>query len=134
MKKTVLLNAPLSRIVAQMGHTDGLCIADAGLPIPLGPERIDLAVSPNIPRFIEVLDAVLDELVVERVLLAEEIRERNLDVLEMILPRIAQFRSCEVLYVPHSEFKQRSSESQAIVRTGEFSPFANIILYSGVPF
>ena len=77
MKKTVLLNAPVSRLIASMGHTDSLCIADAGLPVPEESERIDLAVTRGIPSFPDVLSAVLDELEVERALCAEEIKEKK---------------------------------------------------------
>ena len=45
MKRGKLLNAPLSALVAQMGHTDEITVCDAGLPIPAGPERIDLALT-----------------------------------------------------------------------------------------
>ena len=51
MKKTGLLNKDLSEVIAGMGHRDMLVIADAGLPIPPNVRRIDLAVSPNLPRF-----------------------------------------------------------------------------------
>jgi D-ribose pyranase len=32
-----------------MGHGDALCVADAGLPIPNGVPRIDLAFAPGSP-------------------------------------------------------------------------------------
>jgi D-ribose pyranase len=56
MKKSSLINAPVSRVVASMGHTDALCIADAGLPISSRTERIDLAVKPGLPPFLDVLE------------------------------------------------------------------------------
>lgn len=131
MKNSRLLNAPLSHAIALMGHTDGLCIADAGLPIPDEPQRIDLALTPGLPRFLDVLDAVLDELVVESVLLAQEIKEKNPDLHQAVLERLS---TASISYTSHKEFKRRSRDSRTVVRTGEFSPFANIILYSGVPF
>ncbi|SUB14264.1 D-ribose pyranase [Pantoea agglomerans] len=51
MKKGRLLNAELSHVIARLGHTDTLTIADAGLPIPAGPQRIDLALTPGTPDF-----------------------------------------------------------------------------------
>jgi len=134
MKKTPLLNAELSHIVATMGHTDGLCLADAGLPIPravAGPRRIDLAVSPSLPSFVEVLDVILTELVVEHIVLAEEIRQRNPKILEAVLKR---FVGVKLSYIPHEEFKKAVADVRAVVRTGECSPYANIILHSGVVF
>ena len=134
MKKTALLNAPLSKVIAAMGHTDALCIADAGLPIPDGPnapERIDLALTRNIPAFLDVLDAVLKELLVERAVVAGEIREMNPSVLEGIQSRLGE---TPLEYVSHEEFKSLTAGSRAVVRTGECAPYANILLYSGVPF
>lgn len=131
LKKTALLNAPLSHLVASMGHTDSLCIADAGLPIPSGPERIDLAVTRGLPGFLDVLTAVLEELVVERVVVAEEIRSGNVQILESLRGMLGDV---PIEFVSHEQFKSLSSGSRGIVRTGECTPYANILLYSGVPF
>ncbi len=67
MKKTLLLNSALSRIVAEAGHGDLICVADAGLPIPAGPERIDLSVSPGLPSTLQLLNALSSELCVESI-------------------------------------------------------------------
>ncbi len=142
MKKTQLLNASVSRIVAEMGHTDGLCIADAGLPIPVStdfPARIDLAVSPGVPSFLEVLRAVLSEIVVERVLMAEEIKTMNPSMWEAVYKLLKPELSAEaaggcIEYLSHEKFKKRTHETRAVLRTGECSPYSNIILYSGVAF
>lgn len=139
MKKTTLLNAPLSAAIARMGHTDGLVICDAGLPIPQGPERIDLAVTPGLPGFLDVLKATVSELQVERVLIATEMAEVSPgleEALRGVLADIAaaQNRPVALEAVPHAEFKRRTADTTAIVRTGECTPYANVILYSGVPF
>jgi len=131
MKKTPLINAPVSRVIATMGHTDALCIADAGLPISSLTERIDLAVKPGLPPFLDVLGAVLEELVVERAVVAGEIREKSPGVLEGIRRLLGDIT---IDFVPHEEFKKLTERSKAVVRTGECTPYANVILYSGVPF
>ena len=43
MKKSGIINQPLATAIAGLGHLDMVVIADAGLPIPDGPRRIDLA-------------------------------------------------------------------------------------------
>ncbi|OAQ13925.1 D-ribose pyranase [Bibersteinia trehalosi Y31] len=139
MKKTTLLNAPLSHTIATLGHTDGLTICDAGLPISSSQHCIDLALTKGIPDFISTLQTVLAELFVEKILLAEEIKQINPQIHEQLLLIIQQTESIqgnhiEMAYVPHSEFKIQSNQAKAVVRTGECSPYANIILYSGVPF
>ena len=72
MKKTPLLHAELSGLIARLGHGDLLVIGDAGLPIPDGPQRIDLAVTANLPRFIDVVGAVLNEMQVESAVIDKE--------------------------------------------------------------
>lgn len=139
MKSGRLLNSELSLAIARMGHGDSLVIADAGLPIPHGPERIDLALTRGIPSFTATLETVLDELRIERIVVAEEIRTRNpgqLAEIERILSAYGTRTGAavEVAFVPHEEFKRRSGEALAVVRTGECSPYSNVILQSGVVF
>ena len=131
MKKTTLLNQPLSAVIAGMGHTDTLTIGDCGLPIPEGPERIDLALVKGIPTFLQTLDAVLEELCVEHVTIASEMRTQNPELYEEIQKR---FAGITVTEIGHEQFKLNSARSRAIVRTGEYKPYANIILRSGVTF
>ncbi len=131
MKKTALLNTALSETISMMGHTDMLVIGDAGLPIPPGPRRIDLAVTRGIPGFLDTLRAVLSEMQVQSIIVASETAERSPEILQGIqtlLPGIpAEF-------ISHEEFKARTAASRAMVRTGEFTPYANIILVAGVVF
>ena len=139
MKKSVLLNAPISRVVAQMGHTDGLCIADAGLPIPRDVERIDLAVRKGLPAFLEVLETVTSEMCVERALIATETRDQQPVFHNAILAHLSilereQGKAIAVDYAEHVAFKQQTEACRAVVRTGECTPFANIILFAGVTF
>lgn len=131
MKKTTLLNSDLSRVISRMGHTQTLTIGDAGLPVPKGVERIDLAVVKGLPGFLDVLDAVLTELHVEKIVLAEEIKTVNPEMEADVLKR---FPGIAVEYVPHETFKKCTQSSEAIVRTGETKAYSNIILQSGVTF
>lgn len=131
MKKIGLLNYPLSAVIAQMGHGDTLAIADAGLPVPPTTERIDLAVSEGVPAFLAVLEATLKELQVEKAILAEEIKARSSLMHEKI---VALLGNTPVEYVSHEAFKAMTEESVAVVRTGEFTPYCNVLLVSGVVF
>ncbi len=131
MKKSGILNDNLSKLIAEMGHTDELVIADAGLPIPVNSNRIDLALKKGIPSFIDVLKAVLEELVIEKAILASEIKEVSPELHQEIL---AVIKGIPVDYCPHEEFKEQTSKVRGIVRSGETTPYANIILVSGVDF
>ena len=131
MKRTTLLHAELSEVIARLGHGDLLVIGDAGLPIPDGPRRIDLAVSANVPRFHDVLAAVLAEMQVEGAMIAEEFAPINPSV-HADLRR--QLGDTPISLLSHEQFKAATRGARAIVRTGEFSPYANVILRAGVVF
>ena len=131
MKKTSLLNSELSYVIATLGHLDTLVIADAGLPIPAETVRIDLALTQGIPGAIQTLKVVLEEMKVEKVILAEEARERNPQFLADVQKLLADV---SVEFVSHDEFKTRTASARAVVRTGEFAPYANVILVAGVVF
>ena len=131
MKKTGLLNKDLSEVIASLGHRDMLVIADAGLPIPQGVRRIDLAVSPNVPRFLDVVQAVLGELQVEEAMVASEMAERSPATLDALVTVLGAVPVSEVL---HEQLKSHAARAAAVVRTGEFTPYANVILVAGVVF
>lgn len=133
MKKTLLLHAELSHCIASLGHGDILVIADAGLPIPAQVQRIDLAVSLGVPSLQAVLQAVLSEMQVERASIAQEA------LLNDMPPDWYQAYRGQGLPEPfeavsHEQLKKLSQQARAIVRTGEATPYANIILYAGVCF
>jgi D-ribose pyranase len=133
MKKNVLLNSEISYEISKLGHTQTITIGDAGLPVPPAVKRIDLAVAKQIPAFLDVLDAVLTEMKIEKITLAEEIDGRAPELKEQILRRFPQGEA-EIEYVPHEQLKQLTERSAAVIRTGETTPYANIILTSGVTF
>ena len=128
MKKGNLINHPLSNLIASLGHTDEIVIADAGLSIPKETQRIDLALTRGIPTFEETLRAVLEEMYVEKAYVSKEIADYSPQVLELIQASIGDM---PVEQIPHPQFKERTKKSRAIIRTGEFTPYANVILVSG---
>lgn len=131
MKKNGVLNSEIAKVLARMGHTDYIVISDCGLPIPDETKRIDLALSKGVPSFSEVLTTILDDFVVEKAILALEIKTNNGELLKEI-ERSCQLNNVE--YVTHEEFKILTKRAKAVIRTGECSPYANIILHSGVIF
>lgn len=135
MKKNGTINADISRVLSYMGHTDTLAIGDCGLPIPDETERIDLALKLGVPSFMEVLREIAKEMKIEKVVLAEEIREKNPGILEEILTLVNEMDTeCEIEYISHTELKARTKVCKAVIRTGETTPYANIILQSACLF
>lgn len=139
MKKNNLINSEISYAIAKMGHKDMLTICDSGLPIPKESQRIDVAIRKGIPSFIEVLETILDELRIEEVIIAREIKEVSPQMYQSIMDRIKGIETKEnievkITEVEHEQFKEMTKQSTCIVRTGEYTPYANIILKSGVVF
>ncbi|MGA9409730.1 MAG: D-ribose pyranase [Roseobacter sp.] len=124
MKKSGVLHNELAQLIASLGHGDLLVIEDAGLPVPPGVRCIDLAVTLGVPRFLEVLDAVTQEMAIESAFRAAKAG----DIGQQIDARVAATQ------VSHEEFKTRSATARAIVRTGEATPYANVGLVAGVVF
>ena len=131
MRNTKLLNSQISSVISEMGHTDTLAIGDCGLPIPKDVKRIDLAIIKNLPTFMDTLKAVLLELEIEEVTLAVETAEVSKKLYEEIEKEIGDVR---INFVSHEQLKEDLKECRAVIRTGEQTPYANIILKSGVVF
>lgn len=128
MKKGGILHPTLNRILAETGHTDLLTICDRGFPVPIGPERLDLALVDDIPTVMDVLLAMQGEFVIDCIIAAEELAEASPQ-------RYAQlqeaFPGTEIRLMPHARFKTICPESRAVVRTGDTTPYANLIVVSG---
>jgi D-ribose pyranase len=131
MKKIGTLNQPLSEVLAGLGHMDTIVIADAGLPIPQETQRIDLALTQGIPGFIETLRVILGEIQIERAIVAEEMVVNSPKVYEQLEEIL---KGIPVDIISHEELKGRTRAARAVVRTGEYTPYANTILVSGVVF
>ncbi|NLM18583.1 MAG: D-ribose pyranase [Clostridiaceae bacterium] len=131
MKKDRIINSALISEIAYAGHTQYIVIGDAGLPIPNKVKTIDLSLVPGIISFKDALKAIDSELVYEKVILASEIKEQNEEILEEINKIVGD---TDKEFVSHDNFKLLTEKANVIVRTGETSPYANIILVCGVNF
>lgn len=127
MKKSGIINAPLSRALATLGHGHLVVIADCGLPLPDSASVPDLALVRGIPSFTQVLDAVLAEIVVEGSTAAVEARGSDVDAW-------LEDRGLQPTRISHEDLKGLLPEARLIIRTGEATPYANIVLQCGVDF
>ncbi|MCW2725741.1 MAG: ABC-type ribose transport system, auxiliary component [Frankiales bacterium] len=128
MRRDGILHPQLAAALAALGHTDTLVVADRGLPLPDGPETVQLAVVPGVPAFSVVLQAVLAEIVCQSAMVAAE---TPADALWLQTVREAV---PEVTEVPHEELKRLTWSARLVIRTGESVPYSNIVLRCGVPF
>lgn len=131
LKKQGILNSHISEVLSKLGHTDTIVIADCGLPIPEETLRIDLSLKIGSPSFIETLQTVIEDMAVEKITIAKEISENNAELEKEV---IDLFANTPILYCSHEEFKEQTKNAKAVIRTGEATPYANIILHAGVIF
>lgn len=131
MKKTGILNAQLIGLIAALGHKDTFMIGDAGMPIPKGVEIVDLILCGGVPTFEQVMDAVLAETEIEGYTIAKEIEEKNPRLLAYIQEKLPD---AEEERIDHVDLKKMSANCKFAIRTGEFTPYPNIILRAGVAF
>ncbi|GEL09159.1 D-ribose pyranase [Salisediminibacterium halotolerans] len=130
MQKHGILNRDIAEVLAKLGHTDQIVVADCGLPIPDGVKCIDLSLKLGTPSFTDVLDVVLAEMEVEHLLAAEEMKEAN----PGLYLHFTETYQPPVTWVKHEQLKKDCANVKAVIRTGENTPFANVILQAGVIF
>lgn len=131
MKKTGILNSEISRLISELGHTDKIVIADAGMPIPPHVKRIDLALKEGVPSFLETVETILREMCVQKSYVAQEMSSSSSLKRQELL---AMLPGVPVQAVSHEELKALTHQAKAVIRTGEFTPYANVILEAGVIF
>ncbi|MBB5190274.1 D-ribose pyranase [Silvimonas terrae] len=135
MKKTRLLNSAVSRVIAALGHGDMILIADAGMPTPLHApdvEIIDLALTAGTPTFAQVLEVVLSEMQVQSHVVAQEMLDGQLAPLTALNQSASLTGERQV--VSHDALKGMTHHARAFIRTGECTPYANVMLVAGVTF
>ena len=131
MKKGGILNPAICSLMAELGHQDELLIVDAGYALPPDSHVIDLTLTMGIPRFLDVLRAVADELVIEAITMASEVEEFSPKLYQEVLKIVGDI---DVDLVPHHEFKEQSLGAKGIIRTAEFTPYANVRILCGSAF
>ncbi len=128
MKKIGIINGPISSVIAHLEHSDMVTVADAGLPVPDSTQRIDIALKPGVPGFLETLEVILTEMYVEKAYVSEDVIKTSPTIYSGIKKLLGDV---PIEPLPHTEFKKISGSTRAIIRTGEFTPFANVILVAG---
>jgi D-ribose pyranase len=128
MKKGGIYHPAINHLLASTGHTDYFTISDRGFPVPVGPERIDLALTDDIPTVLDVLRAVAAEYHIDRVLIANEMREASPHRVEALRALLGDI---PLQPISHLELKRLAHSARATIRTADTCPYANLIVVSG---
>jgi len=129
MKETGFLNREISHVISMMGHMDEMIVCDAGFPIPLGVRTVDISLAKDKPTVIELLEELIKHYSVEKLVMANETKDVSPTRFKNIVGLFP--KDIPVETIPHTQFKQRSTKVKAVIRTGDFTAYSNVLLVSG---
>jgi D-ribose pyranase len=129
LKEIGILNRGVAKVISEQGHHDLLMVCDAGFATPKDVEVIDISLKVNQPRVIDLLNELKKFFSVEKIILANQTKNTNPSYFNEIISVFDD--NPEVETIDHKELKQLSSSVKAIIRTGDFTAYANVILVSG---
>ncbi len=129
MKETGCVNGQISDVISMMGHMDEMIVCDAGFPIPLGVRTVDISLAKDKPTVLELLEELVKHFSVEKLIMADETKQASPSRFNAIVAIFGKGTPVETM--PHSEFKQRSKTVKAVLRTGDFTAYSNVLLVSG---
>lgn len=129
MKEIGIVNRELARVISAQGHGDLLMVVDAGFAIPKGADIVDISLSENQPMAIDTLRELKKYFSVEKLIFANESKS----VSPSWFNRVGELfgKDVPVDMVTHQEIKDLSTRVKAVIRTGDFTAYANVILVSG---
>ena len=128
MLKTGILNPQINSLLSRVRHTNTLVIADRGFPYWPGVETIDISLVDDLPRVADVLRAVRGNFEIGAYFMAEEFRTNN--PRKVVAQRMELTKGVPLTFEPHVKFKQRVPQAIGLIRTGDSTPYSNLILES----
>ncbi len=129
MLKTGILNPQLNSLLARVRHTNTLVIADRGFPFWPGVETIDLSLVDGVPTVLQVLAAIRANFVVGEVRMASQFLDNNTAETKDAFARA--LAGVTVVHEDHEgAFKPRVPRAIGLIRTGDTTQYANMILTS----
>jgi D-ribose pyranase len=129
MKEIGIVNRDIAAVISEQGHGDLLMIADAGFAIPSHVETIDISLAENKPMVMDLLEELNKYYSVEKMYMSNETEEISPSLFKKISSAFG--KDVEVETIPHPEMKELSKKVKAVIRTGDFTAYGNVILVSG---
>ena len=128
MLQTGILNPQVLHLLARVRHTNTLVIADWAFPYWPGIETVDISLTAGIPTILQVLDLITPNFKIGRIWQAEEFMGANPQ--ETVNAFARSFGKIPLIREPHLQFKTRVPHAIGLIRTGDATPYGNIILES----
>jgi D-ribose pyranase len=128
MLKSGILNPAINSLLSRVRHTNTLVIADRGFPYWPEIETVDISLIDDIPRVLDVIAAIRPNFVIGATFMAEEFRSSNTPQTHLAFSQA--LLGIQIAYEPHVEFKKRVPGAIGLIRTGDTTQYANIIIES----
>ena len=128
MLKTGILNPQLNSLLSRIRHTNTLVIADRGFPFWPMIETVDVSVVDDLPTVLQLLKAIRPNFQIGKAWMAQEFLQQNGPNIRDTFAET--LRGIALTHEPHIEFKKRIPHAIGIIRTGDTTQYANLILES----
>jgi len=126
-----ILNPLINSLLSRVRHTNMLVIADRGFPCWPGIETVDISLVDGIPTVLQVLEAIRPNFDIVQIYMAWEFREENTPEAQERLAKATA--GIALVFEPYAEMKKRVPQAIGLIRTGDATQYANMILVSGRP-
>jgi len=123
-----ILNPAINSLLSRIRHTNTLVIADRGFPYWPMIETLDISLVDNVPRVLEVLAAIRGQWRCGAAFMAEEFKSANDPATQQQF--LAGLQGVALTFEPHVVFKKRVPAAIGLIRTGDTTQYANMILES----
>ncbi|HEY8991193.1 MAG TPA: RbsD/FucU family protein [Luteolibacter sp.] len=128
MLKHGILNPHVLDLIARVRHTNTLVISDWAFPFWPEIETVDISLTHNIPTVLDVLDLISPVFQIGRIWQAEEFYANNTP--EKIAAFQKSIGDVPVTKEPHVALKTRVPHAIGLIRTGDATPYGNLIIES----
>jgi len=129
MKEVGTLNRGIAKVLSEQGHNDLLMVVDAGFAIPKEVEVVDISLGENNPMVLSVLAELRKFYSVEKMIMANQTKEISPTLFDAISKSFGENILVET--IDHADLKQLAKTVKAVIRTGDFTAYGNVILVSG---
>lgn len=128
MLKTGILNPQINSLLSRVRHTNTLVIVDRGFPFWPMIETVDISLIDDVPTVLQVLGAIRQNFHAGQAWMAREFLKHNRSQTRDAFARA--LHGIKLRHQPHEAFKKRVPSAIGLIRTGDTTRYANVILES----
>jgi len=126
-----ILNPHVLHLIARVRHTNTLVIADWAFPYWPQIETVDISLTHGVPTVLQVLELLKPDFKIGRVVQAREFLETNPETtINAFNTAFGEIPNVVVERPAHLDFKKLVPSAIGLIRTGDSTPYGNIILES----